>query len=203
MRRNFLNDSANLRDAEGFVIGAVSGLMTTIAAGADVFGFQNLGPRTVVITGIRLRWVTTTAFGTAQALAFRTNKVTGFAAIHTTGGKSVQAHYAHAEGVSVNSAGVAVAVGDRIPLAEMSSYISNTGAISGATYTAEDTDEPEQFAVGAGSTLPGVYDDYIPTQGLLPLVCPTNTGIVVNNHILMGASGVGNLFVGLDLYRMP
>ncbi len=202
MRRNFLNDSINLRDAEGFVCGAVSGLVTAVAAGGDVFGFVNLIDRPALITGIRLRWVTTTAFASAQALAFRVNKVYGFTAIHTTGGTAVQAHYLFQGGVASKADGSAPAVGDRIPLTELSAYISATGAITGSTYTGEDTDEPEQFAVGAGSVLPGVYDDYLPGQGILPMVLTKNTGIVVNNHILMGASGVGNLFVAVDGYRL-
>ncbi len=202
MQRNFSPASFNLTQAEGFVCGAVSGLVTGLAAGNDVFSFINLLDRPVIVTGVRLRFVTTTAFSSAQCMAFRVNKVTGFSAQHSAGGTSVQAHYLYQAGVAVTNAGTPVATGDRIPTTEINGYIAATGAISGGTYTAEDTDEPEQFAVGAGSTLPVVVDDWLPTQGLLPLVLPKNSGIVVNNQIAMGSSGVGNLFVGIDGWRI-
>jgi len=194
MRQNLTLRDSNAEGAEGIVWGAVSGLVTAIAAGADVAGFVNLDARPFCVTGIRIRFATTTAFTSAQALAFRVNKVTGFTAIHTTGGTAVQAHHCFAEGIG------GTATGDRVALTSLSGYIAATGAISGATYTAEDTDEPDVFAVGAGSTLPGVYEDWSPpARGML--VLPQFTGLVVNNHLLMGASGFGNLFVGIDGYR--
>lgn len=194
MRQNMSLRESNAEGAEGILFPAVSGLVTAVAAGGDLAGFVNLDPRPLCVTAIRIRWVTTTAFASAQALAFRVNKVTGFTAIHTTGGTAVQAHHLFAEGI------VGTAVGDRVALASLSGYIAATGAISGATYTAEDTDEPDVFAVGAGSTLPGVYEDWTPPiRGML--VLPQFTGIVVNNQILLGSSGVGNLFVGIDGYR--
>jgi hypothetical protein len=198
MKNNFHFDP-NSSSNEYITVGAVSGDLTTVAAGGDVFGHVNLNDAAELVLGIRIRVVTKTAFASAQGLAFRVNKVTGFTGIHNSGGTAVQAHYNFGEGLTVTRAGAAVATGDRVPLTELSSYISNTGAISGATYTAEDTDEPEVFAVGAGSTLPGVYEDCSPPGGLW--VLPKNTGIVVNNHILMGASGVVNLFIGLDIVR--
>lgn len=189
-----MRDSRNLLQATGYILGAVSGLVTGVAAAGDVFGLRNVSTKAVAISMIRLRWVTTTAFASAQGLAFRVNKVTGFTAIHDTGGKAVQAHYKRQSQIRGSS------VGARVALTDLSAYISDATAITGATYTAEDTDEPDLFAVGAGSTLPGVYEEWAPEDGL-PLVLEQNEGIVVNNHIALGASGVGNLFVGLELFR--
>jgi hypothetical protein len=121
--------------------------------------------------------------------------VYGFTAIHTTGGAAAQAHHRFQLGIAGS------AVGDRVPLTEISSYIAATGAITGATYTAEDTDEPEDLMVGAGSVLPSVTQKWVPEDGL-PLVLSPDTGLVINNHIAMGASGVGNLFVGIDGFRL-
>lgn len=196
MSENLVIHPANMVAARGIRVGAVSGSLTTVAAGGDVFGITNLSVHPYAVSLVSLRFVTTTAFASAQGLAFRVNKVYGFTAIHNSGGTAVQAHYKRQSQVRGS------AVGDRVPLTELSAYIANTGAISGATYTAEDTDEPDWFAVGAGSTLPAVYEDYSPADGLCT-VLEQNEGIVVNNHILMGSSGVGNLFVGLDLYRLP
>lgn len=195
MQHNLALHPDRLKEAEGLIVPALSNLVTGVAAGADVFGLVNLSDRPLVVSGIRLRWVTTTAFTAAQALAFRLNKVYGFTVLHSSGGKSVQGHYQ-------NQAGIAGSIaGDRVPLTDFAAYIADTGAITGATYTGEDTDEPELFAVGAGSTLPGVYEDFGRDDGL-PLVLTKNTGIVINNHILMGAGGVGNLFVGIDAFRL-
>lgn len=190
-----MNESSNLRLGTGYILGAVSGDMTGIAAAGDVFALRNVSTKAIAISAIRLRWVTTTAFGSAQGMAFRVNKVYGFTAVHDTGSpKSIQAHYKRQSQIKGS------VVGDRVALADLSAVISAAAAMTGATYTAEDADEPEIFAVGAGSTLPGVYEDWSPFDGI-PLVLEQNQGIVVNNHIAMGASGVGNLFVGIELFR--
>ena len=200
MRNSLALKESNIQDAQGIVVPLLSGLMTGIAAAADVAAVCNLGTIPLVVDGVRIRWVTTTAFAAAQALAFRMNKVYGFTAVHTGGTPvATQAHYNYQEGVKTNQAtGAAVTTGDRIPLTEISSVISGIAAITTATYTGEDVDEPEVFAVGAGSTLPGVYENWYP---LVPLILPQFTGLVFNNHIAMGASGVGNLFIGVDCHR--
>jgi hypothetical protein len=189
------------QSCEGLCWPALSGLMTAIAADADVAGLVNLLDAPFVVQRIRLRWFTTTAFASAQAMAFRVNKVYGFSAVHTGGTPTaVQAHYNHQAGIGTTRAAAVVATGDRVPLTEISGVIAGTAAITTATYTGEDTDEPEVLAMGAGSTLPSVYENYVPPGP--PLVLTKNTGLVVNLAILMGASGVGKLFVGVDGYRL-
>lgn len=200
MKNNLRFDPMD-QHAEGLVWGAFSGLMTGIAAAADVAGLVNLNDAPLVVQRIRLRWVTTTAFASAQCMAFRVNKVYGFTAVHTGGTPvAVQAHHNYQGGLSQNRAGTAITTGDRIPLTEISGVIASTAAITTATYTAEDTDEPEVLAIGAGSTLPSVYENWVPPGP--PLVLSKNTGLIVNNAIAMGSSGVGKLFVGVDGYRL-
>lgn len=191
-RDNLQLNPDTLRGAGGIVIGAVSGLITGVAAGADLFAVRNIGPSRIAIPGIRVRWAPQAAFTAAQGIVLSVSKVYGFTAIHTTGGKSVQAHH--------RSDITGEAVGNRIPLTEISCYMALTGAITGATYTAEDTDEPEVFAVGSGSTLPGVYEDWSPIDGL-PLTLPPDTGAIVNLVGAMGAGGSGFLFIGIDGFR--
>lgn len=181
--------------AEGVAVGMLSGAVTGVAANADLGGIVNLDDRPLAVRLSRLRWLTSTAFTSAQCLGFRVNKVYGFTAIHTTGGTAIQAHHYYNGGIG------GLTTGQRIALTSLSSYIAATGAISGATYTAEDTDEPEQFAVSSGATLPGVFDDYVPVGGLA-WVLEKNTGLVLNNVVAMGAAGVGNLFWGIDAYRL-
>jgi len=200
MKNNLRYDPMD-QSTEGLVIPLLSGAMTGIAAGADVGAVRNLLDAPIVVQRIRIRFVTTTAFASAQSMAFRVNKVYGFTAVHDTGSPTaVQAHYNFQGGMSVTRAGAVISTGDRIPLTEISSVIAATAAITNATYTAEDTDEPEVFAMGAGSTLPSVYENWVPPGP--PLVLSKNTGLIINNHILMGASGAGNLYVGVDGYRL-
>lgn len=200
MQNNLTYDPRD-KNTEGLIWSALSGLMTGIAADADVAGVTNLNVSPVVVQRIRLRWVTTTAFASAQSMAFRVNKVYGFTAVHSGGTPTaVQAHYNFQGGQKVTRAGVAIATGDRIPLTEISGVIAGAAAITTATYTAEDADEPEVFAIGAGSTLPTVWENWVPPGP--PLVLTQNTGLVVNLAIAMGASGVGKLYVGVDGYRL-
>ncbi len=200
MRNNLRYDPMD-QSLEGITIPLLSGLMTGIAAGADVGAVRNILGAAFVVQRIRIRWLTTTAFGTAQSLAFRINKVTGFTSIHSGGTPTaVQAHYNFAGGLKTTRAGAAATATDRVPLTELSSVIAGIAAITTATYTAEDTDEPEVFAMGAGSTLPSVWENWVPPGP--PLVLGVDEGLIINNHVLMGASGVGNLYVGVDGYRL-
>lgn len=195
MGENLLLDAGNLRQATGYILGAVSGAMTTIAADADVFALRNVSASPIVVSQLRLGWVNSTAFGTAQAVAFRAHKVYGFTAVHTGGSpKSVQAHYKRQSQIR------GTATGDRVPLTDLSAVIAATAAITTPTYTAADADEPEWFAASDGNLSPGFNVDLWPRDGL-PVVLEQNEGIVVKNQVLMGATGVGNLFVCLELYR--
>jgi len=199
--QNNLSHVPDSQNAEGLVWGAFSGLMTGIAADADVAAVANLSDSPIVVQRIRIRWVTTTAFASAQCMAFRVNKVYGFTAVHTGGTPTaVQAHYNFQGGQKTTRAGVAIATGDRIPLTEISGVIAGTAAITTATYTAEDTDEPEVLAIGAGATLPTVWENWVPPGP--PLILTKNTGLVVNLGIALGASGVGKLYVGVDGCRL-
>lgn len=193
MRDNLQLSQDTLRGAQGITIGGLSGLITGVASGGDLYAVRNISARRIAIPGLRLRWAPRTAFTTAQGIALTVQKVYGFTAIHTTGGTAIQAHH--------RSDLIGGGIGDRIPLSEISAYIAATGAITGATYTAPDADEPEVFAVGAGGTLPGVYEDYSPSDGL-PWVLPADTGLVVKLVGSMGAAGVGMLYVAPDAFRL-
>ncbi len=199
MRNNLRYDPMD-QSAEGLVWGAVSGAITGITAGSDVAAVTNLIDSPIVVQRIRLRFVPSVAFGSAQCMAFRVHKAYGFTAIHTGGTPTaIQAHYNFQGGQTTTRAGAVITTGARIPLTEISGVIAGTALIDTATYTTIDADEPEVFAMGAGSTLPAVYENWIPPGP--PLILTKHTGLVVRNHILMGASGAGTLFVGVDGYR--
>ena len=199
MRNNLRYDPMD-QSAEGLVWGAVSGAITGITAGADVGAVTNLNDSPIVVQRIRIRFVPSTAFASAQAMAFRVHKAYGFTAVHTGGTPTaIQAHYNYQAGQGTTRAGAVIATGDRVPLIEISGVIAGTAAITTATYATIDADEPEVFAMGSMSTGPGVYENWVPPGP--PLILTKHTGLVVRNHILMGASGAGTLFVGVDGYR--
>lgn len=206
---NHVVEPGNLVKARGYTVSAISGLLTTVTADDHVFGLRNvatdvegipgiLGSRAVtealVVTKISVRFATTTAFASAQALLFRGYKVSGFTAIHTTGGTAVRAHYKRVSSVPG-------AASFRAPLTDISAYMANTGAITGQTLTAQTALEPEFVAVGAGSTLPGVYEDHGDGALQLPMVLEKDQGILIDVGLTMGASGVGRLFVDVECHR--
>lgn len=201
-RENYHTNDLDMPSAQGFTLGGFSGLVTVIAAGGDVFGLVNLNDAPLAVTMLRVRFATTTAFSSAQSLIFKFHKVYAFTAIHTANATALQAHYQNQRADTLTRAKTAIATGDRIPLVEIAGAISTTAAMTGATYTAADDDEPECVAVGAGSTLPGIYEDYARWDGLPVFVLPKNTGIVGKCGLTMGTAGVGNLFVGVDGFRM-
>lgn len=178
--------------------------MTGLSAADDCYMFRNVGKRPFKIEMVRIRWVTTTAFTTAQCIGFAFHKVYGATAVHTGGTPtSFVAHWRFQENVPATS------TGDTIPTSEGSTVvniaaagvISGTAAITTATYTAATAAEPEIFAVGSGSTSPIIYEDWVPRDGL-PLVLAQNTALVGKVVVAMGAAGVGRLFVGLDGYYL-
>lgn len=200
MPANMFMDAGNLRDvAAPLYIGARSGLMTVIAAAADVFAVRNIGfipkgqtalvDRPIAVSQIRTRFVTTTNFATAQGLAFEYYKVAGFTAVHDTGSpKAVTAQRRKTTGF------------EAIPLTEISTVISDTAAITNGTYTSPAESQLLELAAGGGGVGFGFGSRWVPVDGL-PLVLEKNEGIVCRITSAMGATGVGRLFVGIDGYR--
>lgn len=195
--RNFRTTDLMMRHAEGITLPSLSGLMTAVEAGSDVCAARNLSARVLGVTLIQVRWVTETPFDVAQSLAFRINQVHGFTTTHNAGGKVCQAHYKYQAGIA------ATAVGERINPNLLVGYTSLAGAITGGIYMEEDADEPDLFAVGAGSTLPGVLDDWSCAPDGLVMVLPQNTGIVVNLQTSLVGAGAGRLFLGLHGFWLP
>ena len=199
---NGLLIETNLGTAYGVIAPAVSGLMTVLAANADCYLLRNVGLRPFKITMVRARFVTTTAFASSQGLSFPFWKVYGCTAVHPAGGPvSVQGHWRFQENVPTTNTGdrISLTNGAAVTPSEcaLSGVISSTAAITGATYTAPDTDEPDIFAVAAGSVQPALFEDWQPRDGL-PLVLAQNTGLLGRVGVTMGAGGVGNLYVGVD-----
>lgn len=195
---------SNLGTAYGVIAGARSGLMTVIAADADCYLLRNVGKRPFKITLLRIRWLTTTAFTTAQCMGFAFYKVYGCTAVHSGGTPTTIAPHWRFQGNVPTTA-----TGDTVPATEgttliniaLTGVISGTAAITTATYTAPTAAEPELFPVSSGSTLPAIYSDWQPRDGL-PIVLEQNTGLLGRLSVTMGAAGVGRLYVGVDGYYL-
>jgi hypothetical protein len=188
---NFHNgDPARVANRPGYVIGALSGALTVITAGADVFALRNVAAEPLVVSAIRLGWYTTTGFAAAQGLAFGVWKVTGFSVVHDTGsGIKTIAALARRTGAPPLVDGV-----------DIQARMAAAVAISGQTYATPDADEPLGVGIAGGNTSPGLYFNWTPADGL-PLVLEADEGVVVRNQITMGATGVGSLHVGIDARR--
>lgn len=206
--------ASNLAEAHGVISPARSGLMTVITADADVYGLRNVGERPFRVTMVRIRWVTTTAFAAAQCLSFRFTKVYAMQMVHDGGSPVTAVPHWRCPSVLPNAANVTTLAGSLVPataaLAEtglrqaaLSVRISDTAAITMSnatlTYSAPSASEPDIYPVASGSTLPAIYEDWQPRDGL-PLILEQNTGIVGKIGITMGATGVGRLYVGVDGY---
>lgn len=198
----------NLGTAYGVIAGARSGLMTGLSAGDDCYLLRNIGGRPFKITMVRIRYVTTTAFTSAQCLAFQFHKVYGCTAVHTGGTPtSFVGHWRFQGNVPKTSTGDTVetsidtSVAHDVQDVALAGVISGTAALTSATYTAQDGDEPEILAVAAGSTLPAIYEDWFPRDGL-PLVLEQNTGLLGEVTVAYGSSGAGRLYVGVDGYYL-
>lgn len=182
------------------IVPARSGLMTVIAADADVYCCLNLGARPLAITMLRVRWHTSTAFASAQCMALRFHKLYGMTAVHSGGSPvAVQAHYR--SGLAIPN----VAAGDRVALTQISTLIAGTAAMTSPTFASGFTNgliqdsEPEFAPVASGSTLPALYEDWQPRDGF-PLVLEPNTALLGKLDLTMGATGVGRLKIALDSF---
>lgn len=195
--------NSNLADAHGVIAAARSGLMTGIAADADVYLLRNVGARPFNITMVRIRWVTTTAFTSSQCLSFRFSKVYSCTAVHTGGSPvTILPHWRYqgdVQGTSTGDRVAATTAASTVNEVALTGVISSTAAITTAPYTSPSASEPEIYPVSSGSTLPAVYEDWQPRDGL-PLVLESNTGLLGQVGIALGAGGVGRLYVGVDGY---
>lgn len=191
MAENNLLENGRLVYCKSHWIGARSGLMTTIAADASVYGLRNINNEELVVSKIMLEWLTTTPFTAAQGLAFAAYKATAFTAIQTGG-------------ITPNP--VRKRVGDHTALAatEVEVVIANAAALTGSAFTI-DLDDPVAVLstdVAVATTAGINWGEEIWTPGNnVPISLGANEGIVVVVQNTMGGGGVGRLYVGVDVHK--
>jgi hypothetical protein len=135
----------------------------------------------------------TTAFGTAQTLQYSMQIARSFTAPYSTGGTA--AAFTQANTGKLRSSMPT----SQMALTSGNLYISNTGAITGATNTL-DTQVIAFVNGNANATLPVIPNTaiYQHQTGDYPLILAANEGFVINNVTAMGASGVVSLYVNVE-----
>jgi hypothetical protein len=189
MAENNLLENGRLVYSKSHWIGARSGLMTTIAADASVFGLRNIGPEELIVSKLMLEWLTTTPFNAAQGLAFAAYKATAFTAIQTGG-------------ITPNP--IRKRVGDHTVLDFAEFVIANAAALTGSAFTIDNDDPFAVLSTGlAVAAATGInFGEEIWTPGnMVPITLGANEGIVVTVQNTMGAGGAGRLYVGADVHR--
>lgn len=170
-------------------IGAQSGLLTGVAANGAVFSFRNISANPIIIRRVGIGYLCSTAFTTAQKVDFGLMIVRAFTA--------------------ADSGGTAIAiVGNngkhRSSLATPTSVdmrIATTAALTAGTKTL-DTNTVGIVGgwVPAAGTIVNTAQDNLLSHaaGDHPIVLAQNEGINIQNLTLMGAAGVGTLYVNIE-----
>lgn len=170
-----------------YSVAGVSGALTGVAANGTVFSMRNTGASLLLVRRISLGFFTTTAFTTAQDLAYSLVKANSFTASDS----------------GQTALFVAGANKHRTSFANVSSApdirIANTAAITAGTRTLE-TISMGILAGGSTGLATGMPRQEMLEQdaGDYPLVLAQNEGFIITNLVLMGAAGVIRLNVSVE-----
>lgn len=169
-----------------------TGAITTIAAGAPIFSFR-WAPGTgalCVVKRISVGFVCTTGFGVAQTMGFGVFAARSFSGSDSGQTAIVLTGNNNKYRTSLGTTGVTDA------------RVAGTAAITVGTRTldANPLGLTYFWVPGVGTSLAQTdlisYDanDY-------PIVLANNEGLVINNSILMGATGVGNAIINIEWFE--
>lgn len=172
-------------------LGAITGLMTGIAAGGRIFSFRNSSSNLILVRRAGIGFMTTTAFTAAQALDFGLAVARSFTAIDNAGAGSVD--LAPTGNNTKHRASLATP--------NVQARIAGTAVISGGTLTAD----ANYLGIAAGGSAglatglpPSLNNLHDHTADDLPIVLAANEGLIVNNLTLMGAAGVAKAYINLE-----
>lgn len=177
---------------------AISGLMTTIAAGTATAGhifawrWGSAAPNIVKVYRINVRFRTIAGFTAAQEIEFAAYRATGYSASHT-GGTPIVTTGTELRKDTTDDGGSFLT----------DARIATTAALTAGTHTLQANPFfADSYAeLAAAATVPkGRIDTGYNYQELLhePLVFRQNEGFIIRNEILMGAGGTVRMFVDMD-----
>jgi len=171
-----------------YAFGGSSGALTGVAAAGPVFSLRNTGSNLLAIHRIQVGFVTTTAFTTAQGLVYQLFKATGFTVSDSTG----TALYTAGQNKHRTSFTNITSAPDI--------RIAGTGALTAGTRTLDT------IALGVAGGTSNAVGASLPPTGLVthdagdyPIILAQNEGLVIANAIAMGAAGVIQLHVNVEL----
>lgn len=171
-----------------YTFGGVSGALTGVAANGAVFSLRNTGSNLLLVRRISMGFITTTAFTTAQGLSYGLIRANSFTA-SDSGGTSLFVAGSNKHRTAFTNITSAPDI-----------RISSTAALTAGTRTLETVN---MGVVGGSSTGVGTG---MPTEDILeqdsgdyPMTLAQNEGLVITNLIAMGAAGVIQLRVSVEL----
>jgi hypothetical protein len=170
-----------------YSVGGSSGALTGVAAAGPVFSMRNTGSNLLLIKRVQVGFVTTTAFTTAQGLAYGLLKATGFT-VSDSGGTAL--FTAGANKLRTAFTNISSAPDIRI---------SSTAALTAGTRTLETV--PLAVANGASTAVGTIMPitSILPHDtGDYPFTLAQNEGFILTNDIAMGAAGVIRLQVNVE-----
>jgi hypothetical protein len=170
-------------------IGVQSGLLTAVAANGAVFSFRNISANPIIIRRVGVGFLCSTPFTAAQKVDFALMIARAFTA-SDTGGTAIA--LIGNNGKHRTSLGTPTSVDMRI---------STTAALTAGTKTLDtNTVGIVGSWVGAAGTIINTAQDNLLSHaaGDHPIVLSQNEGINIQNLTLMGAAGVGTLYVNIE-----
>lgn len=170
-------------------VGAQSGLLTAVVANGAVFSFRNLSANPIIIRRVGVGYLCSTAFTAAQKVDFSLMVVRAFTA-SDSGGTAIALTGNNTK--HRTSLGTPTSVDMRI---------ATTAALTAGTKTL-DTNTVGivgAWVPAAGTIINTAQDNLLShSAGDHPIVLAQNEGINIQNLTLMGATGVGTLYVNIE-----
>lgn len=174
-------------------IGAQSGALTTVAAAGGVFSLRNTSTNLIAIRRIGVGFIATTAFTTAQIVDYGLFIARGFTAADS-GGTSV-----------VVSASNNTKFRTSLAVPNIDARIATTAALTVGTRTL-DANSVAQIGGWSGALGVGIAPTpnnlHTHDTGDHPIILAANEGIVIENLTVMGAAGVGRLYVNIEFAEL-
>lgn len=167
----------------------VSGALTTVAADGPVWSCRWTNQvLAAVIHRVVVQWATITAFAAAQAVSHGLYFARSFTAADSGGAAAT---------LTTNNGKMQTSMSTT---AMTDIRMASTGAITPGTRTLDA--QPLMITTGASTGIGTVSlgADYFfgGSDDFMPVILRQNEGLVLNNLILMGATGVINLYVGMQ-----
>lgn len=170
-------------------IGAQSGLLTTVAANEAVFSFRNISANPIIIRRVGVGFLCSTPFTAAQKVDFGLMIARAFT-VSDTGGTAIALTGNNAK--HRTSLGTPTSVDMRI---------ATTGALTAGTKTldANTVGMVGAWVPAAGTIVNAAQDNLLShAAGDHPIILAQNEGINIQNLTLMGAAGIGTLYVNIE-----